>query len=187
MTGLAARRRAGVQDALARLRVEIAIVSFGGRAELAADFVTADRFCPPVLGTAGNTPMGSAIDLALDLIESRKQTYKANGTPYFRPWIFLVTDGEPTDGNRWQEAARRVQSAESGRKVSFFAVGVGAANLDILGQINPARAPLLLQGLKFREMFQWLSASMQSVSRAEPGADVPLQTPIGWASTGAGA
>ena len=148
---------------------------------------TADRFAPPVLGTAGNTPMGSAIDLTLDLIESRKQTYKANGTPYFRPWIFLVTDGEPTDGNRWQEAARRVQSAESGRKVSFFAVGVGAANLDILGQINPARAPLLLQGLKFREMFQWLSASMQSVSRAEPGADVPLQTPIGWASTGTGA
>ncbi|AUB84860.1 hypothetical protein THSYN_20430 [Candidatus Thiodictyon syntrophicum] len=52
--------------------------------------------------------------------------------------------------------------------------------LKVLAQIGP-RQPLALNGLAFREMFQWLSTSMRTVSRAEVDAEVPLQTPIGWA------
>jgi hypothetical protein len=83
--------------------------------------------------------MGSAIDLTLDLIESRKQTYKANGTPYFRPWIFLVTDGEPTDGNRWQEAARRVQSTDRRRRGGRQLAG------RTVGDLKPAPALRICQ------------------------------------------
>ena len=179
--GLASFRMDLEQDELALLRVEIAIVSFGGRAELVQDFVTANQFEPPLLGVGGQTPMGGGINLALDLIEQRKLSYKTNGIPFFRPWVFLLTDGEPTDGDLWQEAARRVQAAEAAKKVAFFAVGVGGANLDILAQLGP-RQPLMLNGLKFREMFQWLSTSMRSVSHAELDTEVPLQAPIGWAS-----
>jgi uncharacterized protein YegL len=52
--------------------------------------------------------------------------------------------------------------------------------LKVLAQIGP-RQPLALNGLAFREMFQWLSTRMRTVSRAEVDAEVPLQTPIGWA------
>jgi uncharacterized protein YegL len=178
--GLAAFRDDLDRDELARLRVEVAIVTFGGRVDLVQDFVTADQFQPPTLGTAGDTPMGGGINLSLDLIEQRKKTCRANGVPYFRPWVFLITDGEPTDGELWKEAARRVQAAEDGKKVAFFAVGVGGASLQVLAQISP-RQPLALNGLAFREMFQWLSTSMRTVSHAEVDAEVPLQTPIGWA------
>ena len=39
--------------------------------------------------------MGAAINLALDKLEERKQIYQQAGISYFRPWVFLITDGEP--------------------------------------------------------------------------------------------
>ena len=84
-----------LSDGLAAKRVEVAVVSFGP-VRLQSDFTTAATFNPPTLRSEGNTPMGEAINLGLDLVEQRKQTYKSQGISYYRPWIFLITDGEPT-------------------------------------------------------------------------------------------
>ena len=35
--------------------------------------------------------MGEAIETGLEMLESRKQTYKQAGISYYRPWIFLIT------------------------------------------------------------------------------------------------
>ena len=166
------------RDEVAMSRVEVAIVGFGP-VNIIQDFVTAGQFEPPTLPATGNTPMGQAIELALDMLDQRKRTYRENGVSYFRPWVFMITDGAPTDS--WKAAAARLQDAENNKKVSFFAVGVGGANMDVLSQIA-VRQPLKLQGLQFREMFVWLSASLSSVSRSQPGEEVPLQTPLGWGS-----
>jgi uncharacterized protein YegL len=60
-------------------------------------------------------------------------------------------------------------------------VGVEGANFDVLKQIA-ARQPVKLQGLNFRELFLWLSASQSGVSRSSPGTEAPLPSPQGWAS-----
>ncbi|MFO7622751.1 MAG: hypothetical protein R6V73_00225, partial [Anaerolineales bacterium] len=60
-------------------------------------FATVDQFRSPVLDAQGDTPMGEAMRRALELIQDRKEIYKQNGLDYFRPWIFLITDGRPTD------------------------------------------------------------------------------------------
>jgi len=62
----------------------------------------------------------------------------------------------------------------------FFAVGVEDAKMDILAAIS-TREPLKLRGLSFRELFLWLSQSMQSVSRSSPGDKLTLPAPSGWA------
>jgi len=100
------------------------------------------------------------------------------GSTIFRPWIFLITDGGPTD--EWQSAARQVHEGEDKGAFAFFAVGVAGANMNALRQIS-VREPLKLEGLKFRELFQWLSNSMKDVSQSIPGAAVPIKSPKGWA------
>jgi len=166
------------KDELAAARVEVAIVTFGP-VSLTQDFITANQFEPPTLFASGDTPTGAAIHFALDKIEERKKVYRSNGVDYFRPWVFLITDGAPNAGDAWEAAAARVHQAEAGKKVAFFAVGVENANMDILAKITP-RTALRLKGLNFREMFVWLSTSLTSVSHSKLGEDVPLQTPAGW-------
>lgn len=176
--GLAAFKADVLKDSQASLSVEVAMITFGPIVKLTQDFVTIDQFTPPTLEVDGVTPMGGGIEYALDFLESRKQTYKDNGILYYRPWVFLITDGAPTDS--WQSAAQRMREAEAQSRLSFFAVGVQGADMNILKQISPPkRSPIMLNGLDFREMFVWLSASMKRVSSGKVGQAVALPA-MGW-------
>lgn len=175
--GLAAFKEDVLRDAQASLSVEVAIVTFGP-VRLIQDFVTIDHFTPPKLEADGVTPMGEAIEYALDLVEKRKQTYKNNGILYYRPWVFLITDGAPTD--YWQNAAQRVREEEEQRRMLFFTVAVQNADMNKLREIAPpGRPPVMLNGLDFRALFVWLSTSMKRVSSGKVGEAVALP-PVGW-------
>jgi uncharacterized protein YegL len=165
------------RDTKAALSVEVAIVGFGP-VRLIQDFTTMEEFTPPHLEADGFTPMGEAIEYAIDLLETRKAVYKENGIQYYRPWIFVITDGAPTDD--WHNAAQRVRGGEADRKFCFFAVGVEGADMNTLKQIAPPeRPPVLLNGLDFQPLFVWLSTSMKRVSSGKVG-EVLALPPVGW-------
>ncbi len=179
--GLLAFKEELSSDAVAMKRVEVALITFGP-VQVQADFQTADIFQPVTLTSSGDTPMGAAIQQALSLLDQRKATYKANGISYYRPWVFMITDGGPTDA--WKEAASEVRRREEARGLSFFAVGVEGAHFDILKQIS-VREPLKLKELRFRDLFVWLSNSLSAVSKSTVGDQVPLNnptSPTGWAA-----
>lgn len=166
------------KDTKAALTVEVAIVTFGP-VQLVQDFATIDHMQVPELVADGYTPMGEAIEYGLNLLEGRKEIYKGHGVQYYRPWIFLITDGAPTDS--WQNAAQRIRQGEGQRKFCFFAVGVEGVDLETLKQIAPPdRPPALLQGLDFKSLFIWLSTSMKRVSSGKVGEAIALP-PVGWA------
>ncbi len=141
-------------------------------------FATVDQFRSPVLDANGDTPMGEAVRRALDLIKARKEIYKQNGLDYFRPWLFLITDGRPTDKG-WELAAEQVKQEEARKGVVFYAVGVDKADMNVLNRFSTARAPLRLHGLAFGDLFQWLSKSLSVIAHSRPGEQAPLP-PVGW-------
>ncbi|MBW3622799.1 MAG: VWA domain-containing protein [Armatimonadetes bacterium] len=181
--GLRAFKDDLMRDSLASRRVEIAIVTFNSQVEVVQDFVTADGFTPTGLRANGSTYMGGAVQMALDMIHARKSRYRENGIAYYRPWVFLITDGEPQGEapEVVQEAARRIREEEESKRVAFFAVGVENANMTKLADLS-VRAPIKLKGLNFVELFVWLSRSTQAVSHSQVGDQVALPPPTGWAA-----
>lgn len=172
----------------------MAVVAFGGivrvvdvrngtnrdAGQSAADaFVSALDFNPPTLEANGQTPMGEAVREGLSLVRQRKEMYRQHGLDYFRPWIFLITDGNPTDLG-WEQVADEVQAEEGRKGVSFYAVGVEGADLKTLSRFSTQRQPVKLKGLAFNELFQWLSKSLGAVAQSRPGEQAPLPA-VGWA------
>jgi uncharacterized protein YegL len=171
-----------IKDPLASRRVEVAVVTFDNIINVAQDFITADKFEPPLLTAQGQTFMGTAINSALDMIQARKAHYRANGIAYYRPWIFMITDGEPQgeSADVIEQATRRINDDEANKRVAFFAVGVENANMERLQTLS-VRAPVKLIGLNFVDMFIWLSRSTQAVSHSKVDDQVALPPP-GWAT-----
>jgi uncharacterized protein YegL len=128
--------------------------------------------------------MGAAIQQAVSLVDQRKQEYRQYGIAYYRPWIFLITDGEPTDS--YTAAVEALRDGQRRKHFEFFAVGVQGANMNVLKQMSGEREPLNLKGLQFREMFRWLSNSLSAKSRSQVlDAPVAVENPTapqGWAS-----
>lgn len=180
--GLATFKAAVTEDPMAALRVEVAVVTFDSAVHVAKEFGGVRDFEPPVLTAGGATHMGAGIVRALELVEARKARYKAEGLMYYRPWIFMITDGEPQGeaGHVVQDAARRLKEAETKRRVAFFAVAVDSSNMARLSELCH-RPPVRLRGLSFQEMFAWLSTSMVAVAQSRPESDVQVALPVpGW-------
>lgn len=158
------------EDEIARYAAEISIVTFSDDAECISDFSSIDRQEVPELVADGNTCMGEGINLALDLLEKRKQEYRENGVDYYQPWLVLMTDGEANgDAEEYQKAVERVKKAVGEKKLTVFAIGIGDyADMNALSELSPNRPPLKLKGLKFSEFFTWLSQSVSITSQSDP-------------------
>lgn len=162
-------------DHTAATRVEVAVVTFGP-VELVQPFAPIDQCAIGTLAANGSTPLGAAIACALDAVAERKNLYKQSGIPYYRPWVFVVSDGAPDRDDDWQSVAHRIKAEEQKHGVSFFAVGVDNADMAVLNQLS-SRPALRLKGYSFAEMFLWLSGSMQSVSQSTVGTQVTIARP----------
>ena len=129
--------------------------------------------------------MGEAMNMALDLLEKRKNEYKVSGVDYYQPWIGLMTDGKPNgDRSEYARAAQRTCEMINDSKLTIFPIGIGEeADMSALAAFSPKRSPQKLQGLNFREFFAWLSKSVSKVSQSTPGDKIPLDTDgmKGWA------
>jgi uncharacterized protein YegL len=155
-------------------RVEIALVTVGGpesTATLAQDFSTVDYFEPPVFEAGGGTPLGEGVITALEALDTRRRLLRRYGRAITRPWMFVLSDGEPTDEeNVWQAAV--TQAKESVKRGSCLVYP-----LLIEGTRNPRLAELSeapvtpLRAAKFVEFFRWVSAVVSRPIRSE--SDVP--------------
>lgn len=164
-------------DEMALYSAEICIVTFDSKATCVMDFANVERQTElPKLRAVGNTAMGEGVNLALDLLERRKQEYKEKGVDYYQPWLVLMTDGEPNgDSLELQRAMSRTVELVNKDKLTVFPIGVGnEPDMSALGGFSPKRPALKLKGMKFQDFFAWLGKSVVRTSQSTPGEKVQL-------------
>ena len=185
--GIKTLEQALKSDDAAISRVQLGIVSVGGpsnSAEILMDWTDVENFHAFPLTADGGTPLAAGIQLGLNMIDQVKTDLRNNGISYTRPWMMIITDGEPTDSSSdWAAAVQEIQKAESDAKVEIFTIGVDGANLAVLSQLS-TKPPAMLDGLKFKELFLWLSSSLSAASRSRPGDNLPLPSADPWRNVG---
>lgn len=126
--GIAALEKELRSDDTALVRVQLAIVNVGGPsndADIMMDWTDATEFHAFPLRADGTTPLAKGVRIALQMIEQGKQNLRAAGISYTRPWMMVISDGEPTDdANDWAAAVSECRAAEVGKRVEIFAIGV---------------------------------------------------------------
>ena len=109
------------EDPVTALRADVAIVAFSDEARVVQDFTNGTDFEAPLLEVSGDTNYSQPVNMALDLIEERKQSYRDGGIAYYRSLAYFLTDGIPDDDPAdLDRAARRLVEVEENRGVAFF-------------------------------------------------------------------
>jgi uncharacterized protein YegL len=169
------------EDATTANRLEVAIVTFHSEVQTELEPSLVENFEMPELVPKGSTKMVDGVREAIEKVEARKKWYKDTGQPYYRPWVILITDGEPDSDQDVKGLAKEIHDATKAKKFAFLAVGVEGANMKILREVsNPDMPPQQLQGLKFSAFFKWLSASMSTVTSSDSGQQVNLPKADDW-------
>ncbi len=168
-----------LKDEEAKQRVEIAIVTFGGTVNVVHDFALAEDVKIPSLRAGGSTPMAEAIQKGIELVTQRKRELREKGVNYFRPWIVLITDGYPTDmgGRNFDKIRQELKDGEKGKHFITWFFGTEEADFNTLKRLHPQGLVFKLKERKFKEIFQWLSASMTVVSRSAGAGKVNIPNP----------
>ncbi len=170
-------------DEQARNSCEIAIVTFNSEVTVAEEFSTVDKKEKVCFKAEGGTALAHAVNKALDLLEERKNSYKANGVDYYQPWLVIITDGKPGDSDDVPEAQSRTRKLSEEKKLTLFPIAVGSDDneskfrqvMDVLNGFSSKKAKHL-KDLKFSEFFEWLGKSVSTVSASKVGDKVKLDT-----------
>lgn len=155
--------------------VQIAVIRMGGHDEIIelSGFVDAAEFVAPVVEANGSTPLGKAVDHAMGLIEDQKQRYRASGISYKRPWLWIMSDGAPTDV--WQPVAERARAAQIDKRFTLWAVGIGSqVPLDTMKAFTNGERCFRLSERNIKDMFEFMSRSMSAGSKAAAGQQMAL-------------
>lgn len=160
--------------------IDISIVTFGTSVNVIMPFTPASsidhRF---ELSPSGLTSMGQGLLKAAEITNERRRQYYNIGVPAFKPWIFMITDGEPTDpDNIMQLAKQELITLQQSGKLKLFVLGVEGYNLEKIRELVYYDGCILeLEGFDFKEIIDWVAKSVAIVSHSSPGEN-PSSDPL---------
>lgn len=93
----------------------------------------------PGLKAKGGTSYSAAFDLLHDTITNDVRQLKNDGNQVYRPAVFFLSDGQPTDGN-WISAYQRVADPAWPLHPNILAFGFGGVDPQTLQQVATVKA-----------------------------------------------
>lgn len=174
-----------VDDDTTDQRLELAIITFNDMVQVIQEPALPSNVAIQPLEAQGETALVDAVYNAIDLVAARKAWYKQTNQLYYRPWIILMTDGEPNRGRSIEELAKQIKNDTANKSYVFLPIGVDNANMSILHQIEGTMngkpiSAMKLGNTKFSSFFKWLSASMGTVVNSDDNKNVNLPKADDW-------
>lgn len=159
----------GVQVLAATLRKDpqalemawLSVITFDSSAKVAVPLTELASFQPPQINATGSTALGEALSLLARQIETEvvKKTNENKGD--WKPLVFIMTDGGPTDN--WQRGLDELRNAKVAMIVAC-AVG-NAADTSVLKQITESVVQLdTADSSTIEKYFKWVSSSVRGTS-----------------------
>ena len=146
-------------DETTNQRLEFAVVTFGDSVNVVQSPSLISDIQLPELMADDDMTLVYVVDEAIDIVNNRKKWYKSTGQPYYRPWIILITDGEPNEGMDVSVLASKIKKDTSEKKYVFLPIGVDNANMQVLQSIQGQISVMILKDAKFETFFKWFSNS----------------------------
>ena len=165
--------------------VWISILTFAGTAQQILPLTEMIGVKAPRLKVQPGTGLGAALRLLDDCIKREVRVHSAHTKGDYKPLVFLLTDGDPTDDWRADAQKLKAPSKTGGKKMNIIGIGCGQdANPLVLNEIADSVLMMGESELDFRNLFQWISSSLSVTSQSigAPGASaislakIPVET-----------
>ncbi len=160
----------GVQILLSTLRQDpyaletayLSIISFDTTAKQLVPLTELAAFQAPEINASGTTQLGDALSMLAEKIEQEVQKTTADTKGDWKPLIFIMTDGSPTDD--WRKGLDRLKQVKTGVIVACAAGN--AADTSVLKQITEVVVELATtDSNSIKAFFKWVSASVSTGSQ----------------------
>jgi uncharacterized protein YegL len=160
--------------------VYISIITFASSANQ-YPLTELPRFQPPTVSANGSTAMGDAFRLLVQSIEQDLVLNTATQHGDYRPLVFLLTDGAPTDNYR--DPLNKLRGLRGSRTPTIVALGCGSGvNAAMLHEVTPNVFMMhTVTPEAIKAFFQWISGSISQTSHSVGGSSgtqpVAMQPP----------
>jgi uncharacterized protein YegL len=142
--------------------VWLSVITFASSAEQVVPLTDINEFHYPELHAEGSTALGEALDLLASRIRAEVRTNKPNSKGDWKPLVFLLTDGEPTDN--WERSAEEFRLRGL---ATIIACGAGPeVNDDTLRRLGDRAIRLKdTQPGTLGAFMKWVSASVANTNQ----------------------
>ena len=160
----------GVQILLSTLRQDpyaletayLSIISFDTTAKQLVPLTELAAFQAPEINASGTTQLGDALSMLAEKIEQEVNKTTADTKGDWKPLIFIMTDGSPTDD--WRKGLERLKQVKTGVIVACAAGNT--ADTSVLKQITEVVVELATtDSNSIKAFFKWVSASVSTGSQ----------------------
>lgn len=159
-------------DAISRGRIEVAFISSDCLSDeiriLQEPIPIFQAVLPPLKATTDDSSLPKALNLAMELIKTRKTWYKTVGIPYCRPWVFLISNGQFVLSCNITSIFEKIKKDTINNKYSFLLTYTKDADMRLLRDFESDIPITALASLNIMYYFKWLENSLSDVCSSAP-------------------
>jgi uncharacterized protein YegL len=165
--GVALFKREVENDTFARETVWVSVITFGKEVEnLTRGLVPIDQLTLPPLKAGGYTPLGQALQLLIESLDRDvKKAVPGGERGDWKPLVFILTDGKPTDD--WRTPREELLKRRERKVLNVITVGCGP-DIDETTLREIAIGPSFKMdsdAASFSAFFRWVSQTVRTVSK----------------------